>query len=175
MRYEEDLGFDKLILEADLSDASATIYYVVDGEEIATQYQTADARHVKSRAFELVLTVLGSDYYADPSSQLSAGEQLAALVDKIKSNIKSDIDPKLSTGADLLLHVVLGKNYWNRATSEVAREYETERNSIVRYGFCYGDKRRLQDFCSYMDASIELDDAGLVDRETPHCIRAIEQ
>ena len=97
--YTADLGFDILVLEMNLSEASAPIKYFEmdlsgesapikyaddDVEAQSTPYTTADARHDASQALRLVVEYLGADYYADPSSELSADEQLDQLLDGVE-------------------------------------------------------------------------------------------
>lgn len=80
--YTAKLPFGKFSFAADLAQASAPIYLVGDdGELSSTQYQTADARHRERNALRLALQACGSEYYADPSADSSAEEQLDEIVD----------------------------------------------------------------------------------------------
>ena len=79
--YTAKLSFGKFSFAADLTQASAPICLVGDDGELSqTQYQTADARHRERDALRLALQACGSDFYADPTSDMSADEQLDELV-----------------------------------------------------------------------------------------------
>ena len=79
--YKAQLSFGEFKFAADLVEASATIYNVDDeGELSPTQYQTADARHRVREALRLALQACGSDYYANPLSELSHERQLEDII-----------------------------------------------------------------------------------------------
>jgi hypothetical protein len=80
--YTAKLSFGTFRFAADLTQASAPICLIGDdGELSSTQYQTADARHRERDALRLALQACGADYYADPSSDMSADEQLDEIVE----------------------------------------------------------------------------------------------
>ena len=82
--YTADLGFDTIRFRADLSQASAPITLVNDeGEETATQYQTADARHDVRQALMLAIGACGRDYYAQPDDNRGSDEIIAELVEVV--------------------------------------------------------------------------------------------
>lgn len=91
-RYIIDLGFDTVIMHADLAQASAPIEYEVDGEVFATQYQTADARHREWDAAVLVVACLGRDYWLDPSADAPEDED-AYIHDLIRSVDVENVTP----------------------------------------------------------------------------------
>lgn len=76
---------DTFKISADLTQASATIYNVADdGEETATQYQTADARHDATEAVMLALSTCGRDYFAQPGDDRDDDEILAEIREQIE-------------------------------------------------------------------------------------------
>lgn len=71
--YTVTSTFEPLTFIADLTQASAPIYYVgVDDEEFITPYQTADARHDVHAAAMLVIRHLGAEWYAAPNEDADA-------------------------------------------------------------------------------------------------------
>lgn len=62
--YRVNLSFGDFHFRADLTEASAPIFDVgVDGEDIATPFQTADARHREHEAAKLILESNGPEFY----------------------------------------------------------------------------------------------------------------
>lgn len=82
--YTADLGFDRLTIEVDLSQASSPITYEgADGEWVTTPFQCADAGHDEARAMRLVLEYLGRDYYAEPDDDRDDDDIVADLLDGV--------------------------------------------------------------------------------------------
>lgn len=74
--YTINLGFDRLRIQADLSQASAQIRYLgADDEWHSTPYQTADASHRVRDAARLVVRYLGREYYLDPTVTLDRADE----------------------------------------------------------------------------------------------------
>jgi hypothetical protein len=80
---------DKLIVSADLVEASAPICTVTedeDGEESldSTPYQTADARHRELDAVMLAVEYCGREWYAQPGDTRETAEILAEIRQGVK-------------------------------------------------------------------------------------------
>lgn len=81
-RYRWSLPFEVFEFEADLDQASATIYTVdEDGQLVPTQYQTADAGHDAREALRLCLEACGPAYWHPDGGGDDEEEVLADLVD----------------------------------------------------------------------------------------------
>ena len=105
--YRIHLSWGELLyFQADLSDASAPICqvpfdsgyiscdwkyigkdgdtgnYLYDGG--STQWQTADAGHSLDEAARLYLAACGSDFYADPNSELDDDGDIDAAIDGVE-------------------------------------------------------------------------------------------
>jgi hypothetical protein len=130
--YRAKTTFGSFRFEANLSEASAPIRSLPDSpddEETAgfpTPYQTADARHSETEAARLLLDYFGSEYWLDPTVEVTEtddGETLYAGMlreDYVRSLLVSvDAEPETETD-DPVERAKAALQDWDEDESQVA-------------------------------------------------------